>query len=1208
MPTAPDPEITGLVLGSYELLSPLAKGAMGEVWRARHRLSDTELAVKCLREAPDEWARSAFDTEVRATAGLHHPGIVMVLDHGEVDTAAAEASGGRLPDGSPYLVMELVDGRPLQAKVGRLAWPVVRDILLQLLGALAHSHARGVIHRDLKPGNVLISAAADGRLRTRITDFGLAQAVDQSASHERIVAGTPAYMAPEQLSGDWRDQGSWTDLYSLGCLGWALATSSPPFGRKRPFAQFCQDHLHRPPPVFEPQVEVPEAFESWLRRLLEKRPGERFTRAADAAEALRGLEESPMLPACEPRTDGDIDDLADGPVHFAAMDGDLDGDASTGAPRPLADVPDISTRRLEGAPPEALLEDAPLYPQPARAPLDRTRATLPASWARSEGPHQPEALLPGLSLGLFSLRTLPMMARKTERDALWKALCDVATHGHARCVVLRGPSGTGKSRLAAWLSERAEELGGATTLRAAHAAGAGSGSGLAPMLARTLRCTDMERAAMSARLTRLAARSGIVDPDEVTALAELIQPAADADVAAGARIVRFREPRERHVLIERVLARIDAGPAGIDGPRLTVVWMDDVQWGADALAFTRHLLDAQATRPSPILVVMTAQEGALVERPEEAIALEDLAMRETVDVVEVGPLPPEDHRRLVAALLDHDGPLAASLAVRTAGNPLFAVQLVGDWVGRGVLEAGPGGVHLRDDGTPTLPDDIHAVWQSRVDRLLEPFGDDDAQALELAATLGAKVTRKEWDAVCARCQLRRDRRLLDRMLVQRLAIIETDGSGWTFAHPMLRESLVRRARDQGRHPDHHRACASMLELRRAGRPGVSERVAFHLLEAGDDRDAPPYLLQAADERAVGGDLRDSLRLLDARQRAMDQGGTLPSDSARAAGWPIRLRVLRRQGRVEDATTWTRKALETANAQNWPTALAHATLDDAQLEHHRGRVDQARARLEEARSQAEDLSDRALQADVLMAMGRLCIDQGQLDDAVTTLDEARRLAGSAGLEPLEAQCWQLLGRVAKQQGDPSLAMARFTDALSVFERAGDRWGVASCTNELGEIARLQGDLDGAEVHYRDALSRMEELGADNAHIVRVNLALVMFAQKRGDVARPLVERALRAFEATQQRQMIGITHLLLTACAAAESDWTGWDVHLNAGRDLIRSTRYVEQDIALIARMAGDLATDAGWVDRARGAWILARDQWRALDRPEEVAALESLLR
>jgi hypothetical protein len=108
-------------------------------------------------------------------------------------------------------------------------------------------------------------------------------------------------------------------------------------------------------------------------------------------------------------------------------------------------------------------------------------------------------------------------------------------------------------------------------------------------------------------------------------------------------------------------------------------------------------------------------------------------------------------------------------------------------------------------------------------------------------------------------------------------------------------------------------------------------------------------------------------------------------------------------------------------------------------------------------------------------------------------------------------------------------------------------------------------------------------------------------------RPLVERALRAFEATGQRAMIGIAHLLLTAAAAAEQDMTGWDVHLQEGRRLVRDTRFVEQDIALIMQGAGDLAEEAGWADRARGAWTLARAQWRALDRPVALAEVERRL-
>ncbi len=1200
-PAPPNP----LPLGAYDLVAPLAKGAMGEVWRGRHRATDTPLAIKCLRAKQDDWAEAAFRNEVRASAGLDHPGIVAVYDEGAVPAATAEASEGRLVAGRPYLVMELVDGRPLQGKVGRLEWPLLRDVLLQLLDALAHSHARGVIHRDLKPGNVLLSKE-DGRLRARLTDFGLAQALDASAGAERVVAGTPAYMAPEQLQGDWRDQGPWTDLYSLGCLAWALTTGLPPFGRKRPFAEFCQDHLHRPPPPLEPRVPVPVALESWMRRLLQKVPGERYTRAADAADALRALPVAEMMEASEWEDESDdVADLADGPVHFPAADPALDGDASTGAPagQPLDFVPDVSTRKLAAAlGAQPLPGDESLFPPPGRPPLGRTRATLPDTWRRPQSGRERE--LPGVGLGLYSLRTLPMVGRDLERDRLWAALRTVEETGRARCVVLRGPSGTGKSRLASWLCEHAEELGGVVPLSATHASGTGPGCGIGPMFGRYLRTAGLDRADLVARLVRHAARTGGFDPEEAPAVAELVAPATEADVQAGARVVRFRDPRERYVLVHRLLDRLDAGPGGVDGARTSVVWLDDVQWGSDALAFTTHLLDAQPGRPTPVLIVMTAQEAALMDKPAAAIALEDLAMRDDVDLIEIGPLPIDEHRRLVVDLLGGDGPLASEVATRTAGSPLFAVQLVGDWASRGLLEGGPAGVHLKPGAVPTLPDDLHAVWQSRIDRLLEPFGDEEAQALELAAVLGSRVDRDEWNAVCHRRQLRPSPRLVDRLIIQRLAIVEKDGASWSFAHPMLRESLARRAHDHGRLAEHRRACASMLELRHAGRPGVSERIAAHLLAAEDDRDALPYLLAAAEERGSRGEIREAERLLDARLEAMERVGLPASASGRAAGWPIRQRVLRLLGRVEEAAEHVAASRALAAEHGWSHALAQATADAAQLAHHAGRVGEASDLIEEALRLAADLADPALMAEVRTERARLRIERGRLEAAVDDLEQARRDAGAAGHELDEAQCWMLLGRVAKQQGDLDAAMARFSDALGVFERAGDRWGVASCTNELGEVARLQGDHDGAEVHYRDALHRMEELGVDNVNIVRVNLAMVLLLKGHGDGAEPLARRALAAFESTGQKAMIGIAHLVLMACAASANDWSGWDVHLAAGREAVRDTRFVEQDIALIAALAGDIARRGGWVDRARAAWRLAQEQWEALGRPLDVAAIK----
>ncbi len=1197
--TEPTAEPEGFPLGPYTLVRPIAKGAMGEVWEARHTDTAVPLAVKCLRDEQDDWAEAAFRNEVRATAALEHPGIAAVYDEGTIAPETAAASGHRLAAGRPYLVMELVEGKPLQGRVGRLGWPVLQDILLQLLDALAHSHARGVIHRDLKPGNVLVSEdGPDGALRARLTDFGLAQALEQHAGQDRTVAGTPAYMAPEQLQGDWRDQGSWTDLYSLGCMAWAMTTGAPPFGRQRAFAEFCHDHLHRPPPELLPRVAVPMAFEGWMRRLLCKDPADRYTRAADAAEALRTLSEAEMLPAVEAE-----DDASEGRLHLPG-EAPFDCDASTGAPLGIGvqDVPDVSTRVMEELTAARPPGKALFFPPPGQPPLPRSRANVPVSWARRLPARTRD--LPGVGLGLVGLRTLPMVGRQKERDALWAALRIVHATGRARCVVLRGPSGTGKSRLARWLSERAAEAAGVVALRANHAEGEGPGTGIAPMVARHLRSAGMERTKLELRTARLAARTGVVEADEASALAELIQPATEAQIAAGAKAVRFRDPRERHVLVHRILQRTDAGPAGTEGPRTAVVWLDDAQWGADALAFARHVLGVQAEQPTPILLVITAQEAALVERPAEAIALEDLSMEPDVDIIEVGPLPQADHAALVETLLGGASALADEVQARTAGSPLFAVQLVGDWVSRGLLEGGPDGVRMKAGVPSVLPDDLHAVWQSRIDRLLEPFGEDESLALELAAVLGSKVDRREWTAVCMRRGLRPDHRVLDRLLVQRLAHIEEDGTGWNFAHPMLRSSLTRRAEDQGRLREHHRACASMLELRASGQPGVPKRVAFHLLTAGDARDALPFLLQAARGCAQRGDWTEAERLLTQRDAAMAEVGLAAHDPTWAAGWTVQQRMLRMFGRVEEAAGlldgWRDRALE----NGWRHALAQITVDSAQLAHHAGRVSQAEAYLDEAVDLADDLADRGLLATIHQEFGRLRIERGELEDAIPALEQAWQHAEAAGQEQEQAQARMLLGRVAKQQGAPDRAMAQFTDALSVFERIGDRWGVASCTNELGEMERLKGSLGAAEAHYRDALQLMSELGADNAHIVRVNLAIVMLERGRGASMRPLVEPALRAFEATGQRAMIGIAHLLLMACSAAEKDMTGWDVHLEEGRRLVRDTRFVEQDIALIAQAAGDLADQAGWADRARGAWHLARNQWRALDRPEALQAVQ----
>jgi hypothetical protein len=272
----------GIPLGAFRLSGRLDQGGMGQVWHALHGESGTPAAVKLIRENRPDLAEPFLD-EVRAVARLDHPNVITVLDCGRVDAAAAAASGGRLPLGSPWMAMEYCSGGSLETHPPG-DWNELRLVLAEVLGALGFAHARGVLHRDLAPANVLIATASDLRPGRKLSDFGLSTPL--AHAEPGVVVGTPAYMAPEQLRGELGEEGPWTDLYQVGCLAWALATGLPPFGKDRPPAVLALAHLEVDPPAFTPRFEVPAALEGWIRSLLVKAPRRRIQRAADALTTL----------------------------------------------------------------------------------------------------------------------------------------------------------------------------------------------------------------------------------------------------------------------------------------------------------------------------------------------------------------------------------------------------------------------------------------------------------------------------------------------------------------------------------------------------------------------------------------------------------------------------------------------------------------------------------------------------------------------------------------------------------------------------------------------------------------------------------------------------------------------------------------------------------------------------------------------------------
>jgi eukaryotic-like serine/threonine-protein kinase len=264
--------------GRYALVERIATGGMGEVWRGTDQILGRSVAIKMLSamHADDEQFRARFRAEARFASSLSHPGITRVFDYGE-----------HSPLGGPYLVMELVDGQPLSEILehyGRLDPNVVLDIVAQAGRALDVAHQAGIVHRDIKPGNLLIMA--DGT--TKITDFGIAKANSLQAMQltaTGIVMGTALYVSPEQATGS--PLGGSSDVYSLGVVAYECLSGEPPFMADQPLAIAIM-HKHDPVPPLPPDVPRPVAdlVYTMLAKTPDARP-ETAQHVADRAEIIR---------------------------------------------------------------------------------------------------------------------------------------------------------------------------------------------------------------------------------------------------------------------------------------------------------------------------------------------------------------------------------------------------------------------------------------------------------------------------------------------------------------------------------------------------------------------------------------------------------------------------------------------------------------------------------------------------------------------------------------------------------------------------------------------------------------------------------------------------------------------------------------------------------------------------------------------------------
>lgn len=1146
-------------LGSFQLVSFLARGGTGEVWQARHRRFGTPVAVKVIRPAAARRGAMLLQ-EVGATAALDHPNIIRVLDVGEVLPETAARSAGWLEHGSTWMAMEMASGGSL-AQIGRAprSWSAVRGILVSLLDALAHAHARGFVHLDVKPSNVMFCSQSDARPGPKLTDFGIAQALHGPADVSGMIAGTPTVMAPEQWLGRWHEIGPWTDLYGLGCIAWWLITGHPVF-RRDEVAALGIAHCRERPEGFVSRMVVPPDTETWVRWLLAKRPRDRVDRAAEARLALLALGEPKMLssdpPSPLPPASIGLDHAESNVASLDETHAEIQGDGNDATT--LVTLPDLS--------------DTP--PLPRSAPQPRVLAArLPDDWRAPEHPRPFERMI---GMALLSLRTVPVVGREAERDALWTALGRTIATQRPQVVILRGLPGYGKTRLARWLGEQAHLSGVGAVYRSAGHAAPGALDPVSTLVYNALRGPTFARDGL---LTELRAVMG-PDADATGPLASLLHPLMP-DGAPEALPAFTGDRHEAFSLIQAFLLRHRRD-------RAAVLLLDDVHLSPVLLDFGAALL--QVPGVAPFLIVMTLNDAALVEDAALRDRLGTIARHERARLVPVGPLPPVQWAEMADAVLHLDPELRRRLCLHAAGSPQIIVQLSGDWLESGWIESSADGLFRATRGDPPMPRDLRSIWASRLARALATRSEDDRRALELAAAVGHEVHDGRWARACQLAGIEASADLASVLARAGLAWRPTpESTRWMFAHHFVRDLLVERARAAGRWEQHNAVCAESIDARWRDSASLACARGAWLLESGASEAAIEPLVWGAILSHRSGNLQNAESQLAWWERALTRAGVPRTDARWGTGLVLRVGLLAQRGSWGEAFTLLDEVEAIGRAHAWADPLVDALRFRSQLGDIRGQPREITLAIaEEAVALAERVGSRTRLGMAHVSLGLAHRADGCDERAIEAFQTAITCFEHANEQDLLARTQRTLGEVYLDVGQLPAARKTLVAAASALAERGLRGEEAMAHRALARLSLEQGDATACEQQLGHARRLLAHIGGHALITVIESVATLRLRQRRIEEARADLEEAIAL--ATETDLLPNLLSLraqqaLLAACAP---DAELWRTSLSALRTMVDREPHIDTSAA--AAVLAEAVEQAGGIglptDLAVG---LARD-------------------
>lgn len=869
-------ELGDVLDGRFRVDAVAGVGGMGTVHRATDLHDRCVVAVKSMHGAME---RERFVREVELLRSLQHPAVVDYRHHGAT------------PDGTPYLVMEWLDGEDLATTLrrGPLSVGDAEAVASRAADALGALHAVGIVHRDVKPANLFLVGGAPDRVK--LLDFGLARHVapEHALTGVGMTIGTLDYMAPEQARGR-RDLTARADVFGLGCVLFECLTGRRPFAADHPVAILAKILLEDAPRVDSIRRDVPAPLCDLVQRMLAKEPALRPADGRETAEALRARDARPapsigppraltdaeqrvlpviltrgasetdatLTPEAHRRVEGDVlrevarrggrlEHLANGSLVVCFEGGMAIDQVGSAARCALALAAVLHGEQVVLATGRGVVGES----APVGEVIDRAAALLATS-ADSFGVFADDVTLHLLRSDfevegrrilrprdtrrghrLLLGRTTSCVGRDREIALLETTLDEAIAESVARVVVVTAPAGMGKSRLVREVERRAEES--FPSLQRLVAEGdpsrAGSPSGMASELvgrAARLRRLDPPEARQLALRAHLESRGLAVE--EARSVAELlgeIVAAKAPPVDASTALVAARA--DPVIMADAVSGafRRWLDAECTAGPVMVV--LEDLHWGDVP---TVKLVDTalRQLQDRPLFVLATA-------RPEAVDTLGALWPQRHPLELRLSPVTPRSSATIVKSFLGPATPAGTvdRIVARAAGNPFFLEELI-----RAVAEGS-----APDD----LPDSVLAVLQARFDAL----DAEDRRVLRAASVFGREFEPSALETLMgeARDDVALDRRiemLVEREILERVAG-EPPSGRVAFRHGLVRDAAYATLTDTDRRAG-HRLAAQTLE--RAGAIDALT-LAEHYSLGGEPRLAMPWYRRAAEQAFEGGD-------------------------------------------------------------------------------------------------------------------------------------------------------------------------------------------------------------------------------------------------------------------------------------------------------------------------------------------------------------------